>query len=72
MNKLVSSANKTKFAPWIFNRRSFLYSKNKRGPTFEPYGTMCFISLFEELYLMYRVSMITLVYFNKLYSMRQI
>ena len=71
MNKLVSSANKTKFAPWIFNGRPFLYSKNKRGPTIEPCGVFYFL-FWGHISVMYGVPMITVVYFNTLYSVHQI
>jgi hypothetical protein len=36
---LVSSAYKISFAPWIFNGRSLMYIRNKRGPKMEPCGT---------------------------------
>ena len=52
ISMLMSSANMTRFAPWIFKGRSFMYSKNKSGPSADPCGTPCLISPQEDLYLL--------------------
>jgi len=40
---LVSSANNIGSAKeFICNGRSFIYTKNRRGPRMEPWGTPCF------------------------------
>lgn len=59
-NKLASSTNKTNFAPRIFNGRSFMYSKNKTGSGTEPCGAPCFISLQEEIYLLWTEFLLSL------------
>ena len=35
-NTFVSSSYRINFAPWIFNGRSFIYIKNRRGPKLSP------------------------------------
>ena len=44
----VSSAYRISFAPCIFDNRSLIYIKNKRGPRIEPCGTPCVIVLGED------------------------
>ena len=51
ISTLMSSANTTRFAPWMFKGRSFMYSKNYSGPSTDPFGTPCLISTQEDLYL---------------------
>ena len=52
ISTLMSSANMTRFAPWIFKGRSFMYNKNNSGPSTEPGGTPYLITLQEDLYLL--------------------
>jgi hypothetical protein len=44
----VSSVYRINFTPWIFNGRSLIYIKNKRGPRMEPCGTPRVITLDED------------------------
>ena len=44
----VSSAYNISFAPWMFNSRSLIYIRNRRGPKNEPCGTPCVIVLSED------------------------
>jgi hypothetical protein len=50
-SRLVPSANKTNFIPWMFNGRSLIYNKYRRGPKIEPYNTPFNISLSADKYL---------------------
>jgi len=47
-NTFISSAYRINFAPWIFNGRSLIYIKNKRGPKIDPCGTAYEIALDED------------------------
>ena len=47
-NTFVSSAYRISFVPWMFNGRSLIYIKNKRGPKIEPCGTPYEIALDED------------------------
>ena len=47
-NTFVSSAYRISFAAWLFNGRSLLYIKYKRGPKIEPCGTPYEIALDED------------------------
>jgi len=51
ISTLMSSTNVTRFAPWIFKGRSFMYSKNNSGLSTDHCGTPCLISILEDLYL---------------------
>jgi len=44
----VSSAYRISFAPWIFNGRSLIYIKNKRGPKIKPCGIPYEVALDED------------------------
>jgi hypothetical protein len=75
INKLVSPANKTKFTPCIFNGRSFigLYSKNKKRPkNWVLWHSTFHFPVRRIKFILYRVSPISSVYSNKLFSVGQI
>lgn len=44
----ISSAHRINFAVWIFNGRSLICIKSKRGPKIEPSGTLCVTVLDED------------------------
>jgi hypothetical protein len=48
ISTFVSSAYRINFAPWIFNSRSLIYIKNKRGPRIEPCGIPYEVALYED------------------------
>ena len=47
-NTLISSAYRISFAPWVFNGRTLVYIKNKRGPKTEPCGIPYEVALDED------------------------
>jgi len=47
-NIFVSSAYRTSFASWVLNGRSFICTKNNRGPKIEPYSSPCAITIGED------------------------
>ena len=51
ISTFVSSTNNTILGSRTFNGKSFMYDKNNNGPTVEPCGTLCVISLVRQMFL---------------------
>ena len=68
----MSSAYRTKFASWILNGRSFIYTKNNRDPKIEPCSSPCAITIDEDWNLCRLRLLFSLRYFSKLCSVCQI
>ena len=71
-NTFVSSAYRITFAPWIFNGRSLIYIKNKRGPKIEPCGTPCEIALHEDWNLFWMYLLLSIWGISTNYSVCQV
>jgi hypothetical protein len=46
----MSSTKNTTFVSGIYCRKSFMYSKNRRGPKMDPCGIRCLIALHVDLW----------------------